>query len=116
MTCLVNAKFTLKNSRNSRQVSAVCRGRSPGTDDGRPRKKVKTMIEKYKIIGDIFLHIKSERRNEDVFEQATKEIIGILKRYDFNVEETSALLSNINESINKISTDLAYSQELKNLF
>lgn len=74
------------------------------------------MVEKYRITGDIFHHIKSERTGDEIFKKAADEIVDVLKRYDFNVEEACAVLSNINDNIKEISVSSAYSQDLKSLF
>jgi len=74
------------------------------------------MIEKYKVTGDVFYSISSKKTNNAIFEKATKEIIELLKRYNFDVEETLALLSNIESGIKEVSIYSAYNQELKNLF
>ena len=74
------------------------------------------MIKEYKMIGDKFSHISSECTDDIIFDKGMKEIIDLLKKYNFNVEDACALLLHTKNCIEQASIDLIHSQELKNLF
>lgn len=74
------------------------------------------MIYKEKCAWDKFSHINSDRNSVETFDNARDEVINVLKRHNFNVEESKMLLNQVNEDISDMATDLVYSQELKNLF
>lgn len=74
------------------------------------------MIYKKKLVGEKNSCIASDQNSTETFENARDEVINVLKKHNFNVEESTTLLNQISEDISCAATDLIYCQDLKNLF